>query len=59
MEWVFGIGLLLLLLIIGKRLAHRGKKRAANGNHAEGCANGCLLGGLLGILMGEDSSDDS
>ena len=59
MEWVFGIGLLLLLLIIGKRLAHRGKKRATDRNHAEGCANGCLLGGLLGILTGEDSSDDS
>lgn len=59
MEWVFGIGLLLFLLIIGKRLAHRGKKRTAGGDHAEGCANGCLLGGLLGILMGEDSSDDS
>ena len=55
MEWVFGIGLLLLLLIIGKRLTHRGKKRATDGGHAEGCANGCLLGSLLGILMGEDS----
>lgn len=55
------IGLLLFLVIIGKRLAHRGKKRTADEaprgdrGYAEGCASGCLIGSL----MGEDSGDDS
>ena len=57
---VFSIGLLLFLVIIGKRLARRGKKRTADEapRDAEGCASGCLIGSLMGD-GGEDSGDDS